>query len=500
VDGANVVTSGSIFGKIVKGASDAVTISVSTNGTSYQQVWSGSGSGTLTPSVKLSPAQLGQKYTYWVKVEMTATSSKTGVGLDSLNITTLTMTNARFIPFLKPGTNRCLFDMGAQPAGAKFMPVEITYAWTEHRETGNVDRSHTEVVADSLRHEYYINVMGPKTPTMKWVRINFQGYGPSATPGYSDGQDIGFDYERPLYFIDYGWDLAYKKPYTSNPAADVRTEPGTFLTNGRTPFIPSTGIPSPVFSGGWGTGKNPVITVDLGSAQSIAGARILQVANQANTRYADSVQVLTSTDNQNFTYQATVYEIDVWNPPTNYLWPSRFDMFANKDKRYYGIGMFHFPALFADKVNAQYVQFRVFNAVANVYICKLQVLDGMPHKLVMDEFAHGFSIKAEPNISVQYKPRETKAIFAGMKLVVANPFTRTGRILYSVSSDRVSESCLEIFNVNGRLLKRFPIKSESGQVMWHGRDDVNQKAGPGLYLVRLRSGQSSLTRRMIRLY
>jgi hypothetical protein len=128
VDGGHVITSGLITGVVQKGsAGDQFRIRVSVNGGgAWTDVYTASGTGTLRPSAKLIPALVGQRYSYLVRVEMTAASSAGSVGLDSLNITTYTMTNARFVPFLTAGTNRCLFQPGQQSGNARFLPVEIT--------------------------------------------------------------------------------------------------------------------------------------------------------------------------------------------------------------------------------------------------------------------------------------------------------------------------------------------------------------------------------------
>jgi hypothetical protein len=348
---------------------------------------------------------------------------------------------------------------------------------------------------DSGRHEYYINAIGPKRPTMNWIRLNFQDYGPSVTPGYSDGQDAGFGYERPRYFINPGWDIAYKKTYTAIPAADVQADPGTFMTNGRTTYLPSTGIPSTAFSAGWSAGKNPVFTIDLGSAQTCAAARMLQIVNVGSARYADSVQVLTSSDNVNYAYQTTFFGADVWNPPVNYLWFSRFDMFANESKEYMGIGMFNFYALFPAPVTAQYVRFQVTNGSAPVYISKLLVFDAVAAKRVDDEFAHGFTITTA--VEEGPGPRSAAAADAGIT-VAPNPFNPA--VVISVKTlhlkgknpqkDKCDVSTITIYDAHGRMVHRAE-NINAGRYTWDASGLPS-----GLYIIRARTGERILEKKV----
>ena len=46
-----------------------------------------------------------------------------------------------------------------EPRDTRFEPLEVTYNWTEHRKSGDITRSHTELI-ESLPHEYVINTAG----------------------------------------------------------------------------------------------------------------------------------------------------------------------------------------------------------------------------------------------------------------------------------------------------------------------------------------------------
>ena len=119
-----------------------------------------------------------------------------------------------------------------------FRPIEVAYNWTEHRETGDVTRSHTELVA-AMPHRYTVNVAGKRDPTMNWVRINQQGFGPegkTARYGYSDRVDVGPGHGYPKVTYRWGKQLALGKPYTagrpSSTASGNRDSDGRELTNG----------------------------------------------------------------------------------------------------------------------------------------------------------------------------------------------------------------------------------------------------------------------------
>ncbi len=125
-----------------------------------------------------------------------------------------------------------------EPRDSRFEPLEVTYNWTEHRASGDMTRSHTELI-DSLPHEYVINTAGFRDPTMNWVRMNLSGYGPpnsNSTYGYSDGQDVGLAFEHRAVTYVWGTNLAKEKLYsTSRPSSSASKNPdtdGRELTNG----------------------------------------------------------------------------------------------------------------------------------------------------------------------------------------------------------------------------------------------------------------------------
>jgi hypothetical protein len=80
------------------------------------------------------------------------------------------------------GIQDLLIRIHHKPLAETFKPFEIAYNWTEHRERGEVTRSHTELVT-KLPYRYSLNVAGRRDPTMIWVRLNLPGSTPREKPG-----------------------------------------------------------------------------------------------------------------------------------------------------------------------------------------------------------------------------------------------------------------------------------------------------------------------------
>ncbi len=78
-----------------------------------------------------------------------------------------------------------------------------------------------------------------------------------------------------------------------------------------------------------------------------------------------------------------------------------------------------------------------------------------------------------------------------------NPFRQS---LFIDCTSNQRGGSLEIFNLRGQLVKRETINEEGRQsIMWDGRDAFGFTCGSGLYLVRLRSGDTIQTRKVIKL-
>ena len=225
-----------------------------------------------------------------------------------------------------PGLQDLLLRVHHKPRDAAFRPIEVTCHWTEHREEGDVNRSHTELVK-SLPHRYAVHVAGKRDPTMNWVRLNVQGHGPEGTAargGYSDGVDVGPGWEYPKVAYRWGRHLALGKPYTASRASSAASgnpdAEGRELTNGIViaPTDSVTASPIQPATAFWDPGEPLTLVVDLGKTSSVAGFRVS--THQPNARYCHpkSVGVSVSADGRAWERAGGVRHDDLWKTPGDY--------------------------------------------------------------------------------------------------------------------------------------------------------------------------------------
>jgi hypothetical protein len=252
-----------------------------------------------------------------------------------------------------------------KPHDAKFQPIEVTYHWTEHREDGDVERSHTELV-HSLPHRYTIHVAGRRDPTVHWVRFNLQGHGPDGgldRYGYSDGVDVGPGWERPKVTYRWGQPLALGKPYTasrsSSPASGNPDTDGRELTNGI--VIAPTGAttnkvvqPATAF---WDPGEPISIVVDLEQQATTAGVRVTTHQPDARFCHPARVEVAVSDDGQEWTSVGLIRHDDLWHPPGDYEPWEHDDSPAYAALPAGGRLAYSYPLAFAASRPARYVRF-----------------------------------------------------------------------------------------------------------------------------------------------
>jgi hypothetical protein len=230
-----------------------------------------------------------------------------------------------------PGLQDLLIRVHHQPRSAEFQPVEVTYNWTEHRDTGEVTRAHTEVVTQ-LPHAYRINVAGRRDPTMNYVRLKLRDANPTGSgapsqpvpKGYSDGVDVGPGSEYPKVTYRWGDLLSSAKSYTvSRPSSSSSGNPDTQdaeLSNGiliaPTDHTTSGAVqPATAF---WDPGEPLLLVVDLAATQSIGGFRI--TTHQPNVRFChpQQVEVAVSTEGQTWQPMGVIRHDDLWKPPGDY--------------------------------------------------------------------------------------------------------------------------------------------------------------------------------------
>lgn len=220
-----------------------------------------------------------------------------------------------------PGLQDVLIRVRHAPRDAAFRPVEVTYAWVEHRETGDVERSHTEVVR-SLPHRYSINTAGRRDPTMLSVTLRLADERSRA--GYSDGVDVGPAHERPKVVYAFDEPLHLGRPYAvSRPASEASGNAdsgGTELTNGIViaPTDSTRSKPIQPAVAYWDAGEPVVVTLDLGAPADVAGLRIS--THQPSARYAHParVDVSVSDDGRAWRDVGVVRHDDLFHPPGDY--------------------------------------------------------------------------------------------------------------------------------------------------------------------------------------
>ena len=223
-----------------------------------------------------------------------------------------------------PGIQTATMTLHHQPRVTNAAPLEVTYCWIEHRDSGDVERQHTELVAPPA-HEYHVNVGGFRDPTMKWVRVNLQGQGPDGDRvkyGYADGQDVGAGAKPPWVRYHWGRNLALGKTYTLDGPQDARNpDGGGDLTDGLIAppdtYVSVKYMPTYVM---FAQDISPRVTLDLDSAQTVAAVRVHAGQEGGfHLSYPDTIAVETSTDGQAFTPAGAAGFKQVFDPPADYV-------------------------------------------------------------------------------------------------------------------------------------------------------------------------------------
>jgi hypothetical protein len=189
--------------------------------------------------------------------------------------------------------------------------------------------------------------------------------------GYSDGKTIPDAKKFVDRWVTFGKVLSEGKPYTcSIPSGDnwgANDEGGKRLTSG---------IVGPPYAGGvayatgpiWLDKQEPVITVDLGKAESCGAFRIhihgYPTWDAIRGEVKDKVEVLTSNDGQTFTSQG-FFNFDLrWkNIPANHMWTDEETFTAHNHE-----------LILPKPVEARYVQFKV-KCARFTSISQVQALD-----------------------------------------------------------------------------------------------------------------------------
>ena len=280
-----------------------------------------------------------------------------------------------------PGIQTATMTLHHQPRVTNVAPLEVTYCWIEHRDSGDVERQHTELVVPPA-HEYHINVGGFRDPTMKWVRVNLQGQGPDGDHvkyGYADGQDVGAGAKPPWVRYHWGRNLAKGKTYTLDGQQDARNpDGGGDLTDGLIAppdtYVSVKYMPTYVM---FAQDVSPRVTLDLGSAQTVAAVRVHAGQEGGfHLSYPDTIAVETSTDGQTFTPAGAAGFKQVFDPPADYVPWELDESILFKDLPAGGRLAYAFRIILEKPVSARYVRVKCASRKGwGMLLSEIQVFD-----------------------------------------------------------------------------------------------------------------------------
>lgn len=299
------------------------------------------------------------------------------------------------------GAYSLLMRVWHKPRDEAFVPVEVTYCWTEHRKEGDVTRTHTHLVTNPKGEEWIINVAGYKDPTMNWVRVNLAGYGPNGTDvtyGYSDGVDVGTTYERQKKIYHWGKNLALGKPYTYDVEPwSFNPDSGGELTDGVIGYCSKSYSPE-IFPGLaiWPDGTTPEFTVDLEAVQQVQAFRVWSHAAHYGDGFVhpEKIEIEVSTGGQNYTPVGTITHDQLWDPPGDYIACEGDDSRQVRDWPQQGRLVYGFRLVLDTPVDARYVRFRMFPLEGkHMGFWELEVFDTVR----VEDWDNGLALKDLPS-------------------------------------------------------------------------------------------------------
>jgi len=77
-----------------------------------------------------------------------------------------------------------------------------------------------------------------------------------------------------------------------------------------------------------------------------------------------------------------------------------------------------------------------------------------------------------------------------------NPFTSSARISFQMRKN-LKKGELRIFDVAGKLVRKYPLQGKSGQIIWAGENKNNQPVPNGVYWYQLTNGRQSVSKRLL---
>ncbi len=380
------------------------------------------------------------------------------------------------------GIQRALMQVHHVAHDRSFVPVEVTWCWTEHRMEGDLTRRHTQVVTNS--EEFWeINVAGFRDPTMEWVRTRLADSGSPA--GYDDGIDVGSGAGIDKVQITADWidDLALGKPYTvSRPAASLNPDTdGRELTDGVV-IPPTTYETSSVVQGqvAFWEGDAPLtVTVDLGSEQTIEALRVTSHQPGPQFGHAGTIAAYALATDGTPTGLGVIQHDDIWSPPGDHLdWgygrPEIFSELPADGRLAHGYWLVLDAPVTASKVRLDILPL----AGQGVGLSEIQVFSSVSVSDWPDrEVDLGASVVA---VFPEDGPSATRRPPLSVVPNPANPGTAIGYEL-----PRATHVTMRIIDLRGRVVR---ILSDgwrpagAHRAFWDGRDDGGRAAASGVYL------------------
>ncbi len=103
------------------------------------------------------------------------------------------------------------------------------------------------------------------------------------------------------------------------------------------------------------------------------------------------------------------------------------------------------------------------------------------------------------HFSVGIEENQNTHIEATYLKVYPNPFNREVCITYSVAKITSNDVVLRIYDVTGKLIKKFSNRAiqSANQIVWDGRNDSGVEVSSGVYFLKLENGDFDETRRLL---
>ncbi len=223
-----------------------------------------------------------------------------------------------------PGIQMARMTVEHEPRVKGFTPIEITYAWLEHREDGEVERQHTALVTAPAQ-EYVINVGGYRDPTMRGITMNLKGSNPAGknvSYGYADGIDAGPGTKVPRKRFTWGNNLAQGRPYAlAGAVSEKNGDAGGDLTDGiiapPDEDVSEKYMPTNVM---FEQDSVAVATLDLGETRTVAAVCVH--AGQEigfHLAFPKRITVETSEDGREFAKAGIAGHHQVFDPPADFV-------------------------------------------------------------------------------------------------------------------------------------------------------------------------------------